>query len=350
MAPSFSNGENQGIVIPPLQAYVRELRRKYPNLKISILALHFPFTSQPYEWNGCTVYPVNAANGNILLRPFYWLKAFRLLKKIHQTQTVDLVQSFWLHEPALIAQRFASKNQIPHVATLMGQEAKPSNRYLRFLSLASSQLVCLSEFQKAVFESHSPHPVNAVIPFGISDLDPDLLPPSKNRTIDLIAVSSLIPLKRMDLFIEAIEEVKKNLIDIQVLIVGKGILYDLLQQKIDDSGLSKNVRLTGQLDRKTCMETMNSSRIFVHTSVYEGQGYAVLEALAMGCEVVSMNESFFCTHPAFSYVKTKEALVSKILDLLNQKNVPREKVVPITMLETLQAYERLFQESGISFQ
>jgi glycosyltransferase involved in cell wall biosynthesis len=350
VAPSFPKEENQGIVIPPLQLYVRELKRKFPSLKISILALHFPYQEDSYEWNGCSIYPVNAGNGPLLLRPLYWLKAFRILKKIHRACPIDLVHSFWLHEPAFIAQRFASKNSIPHLATLMGQDAKASNRYLRFLRLNKIRLVCLSQFQKSVFESHASHTIEAVIPFGISDLDTGMPALSQNRIVDVIAVSSLIPLKRLDILIECVRKLKEYKKDIRVLLVGGGPLQEELQNQINALDLSQHVQLTGQLDRKTCLEKMNTAKIFVHTSKYEGQGYVVNEALALGCQVVSLNESFDFTHPDFFLVKTKEALVAKVSELLKEEKFIRKSAIPFSMSDTLVAYQHVLLGIGKRFE
>jgi glycosyltransferase involved in cell wall biosynthesis len=350
VAPAFPRNEEDGIVIPPLQLYLAELTNKYPELKVSVIALHFPFTKITYIYNNCTVYPMNGQNGLIVFRLIIWLKAFFRLKKIHQETPVDCIHSFWYNEPAFLGEKMAKKLKVPIISTLMGQDAKKDNAYLKFIRSKSIVRVTLSTFQKSVFESNSKFGIDAVIPFGISELDRDLwsLKPSE-RTIDLICVSSLIPLKQVHLFISLLSGIKTKIPNIKAVVVGDGIFKRVIEDQIKHFDLEGNVTLLGRLPRKDCLSWMNRSKILVHTSEYEGQGYVLNEALALGCKVGALSKGLNIQNPNYFIAQDIQKLVTRVYDWLIDETVEYESQVPITMEETIENYEKLFQLSGMSF-
>jgi glycosyltransferase involved in cell wall biosynthesis len=123
----------------------------------------------------------------------------------------------------------------------MGQDAKKDNTYLKLIRSKSMSRVTLSEFQKKVFESHSKYKINEIIPFGISDLDGDLWKlKSEERTIDLICVSSLIPLKQVHLFISLVAGIKTKIPDIKAIVVGDGIFKRIIEDHIKQFELESN--------------------------------------------------------------------------------------------------------------
>jgi glycosyltransferase involved in cell wall biosynthesis len=68
--------------------------------------------------------------------------------------------------------------------------------------------------------------------------------------------------------------------------IGEGNLRPLLAQKIDKSGLQKQVKLTGLVERDTVFEHFVQADLFISASWGEGLPVAVLEAMACGCPVL----------------------------------------------------------------
>jgi glycosyltransferase involved in cell wall biosynthesis len=350
IAPAFAHNEEDGIIIPPLQLYLAELTNKYPDLIVSVIALHFPFTKIPYRFNNCSVYPMNGHNGFVLFRPYIWLKTLSRLKKIHRETPIDCIHSFWYNEPALLGERMAKQIDVPHLSTLMGQDAKKDNTYLKLIRSKSMSRVTLSAFQKKVFESHSKYKINEIIPFGISDLDGDLwqLKPEE-RSLDLICVSSLIPLKQVHLFISLVAGIKTKIPDIKAIVVGDGIFKKIIEDHIKHFELEDNVKLLGKLPRKECLEWMNKSKILVHTSEYEGQGYVLNEALALGCKVAALSTSLEIENDHYYIAPDLQKLVTQVYEWLIDEAVEYESQVPVKMSDTVSNYEQLLQISGVSF-
>jgi glycosyltransferase involved in cell wall biosynthesis len=287
---------------------------------------------------------MNGKNGSFLLRPMVWLRTRSIIKKIHQETPINLVHSFWYNEPAFLGEQMSKKLKVPHISTLMGQDAKKENSYLKFIRSKTMIRVTLSEFQKSVFESNSTYRIDAVIPFGISKLDSDLwsLQPQK-RTVDLICVSSLIPLKQVHLFISIVASIKSKLPNIKAVVVGDGLYRRVLEDQIIHFGLEENVTLLGKLPRKECLSWMNQSKILVHTSEYEGQGYVLNEALALGCKVGTLSKGLEVHHPDFFIANDLQNLVNGLYHWLLNHELVYEYQVPLSMEDTIEKYRLIYE-------
>jgi len=80
--------------------------------------------------------------------------------------------------------------------------------------------------------------------------------------------------------------------NIQLLFAGGGMLRDELQEFIDENSLTKNVRITGWLNREEILNLLSSAKVFIHPSITskgrtEGMPNGILEAVAMNLPVIS---------------------------------------------------------------
>jgi glycosyltransferase involved in cell wall biosynthesis len=71
------------------------------------------------------------------------------------------------------------------------------------------------------------------------------------------------------------------------VIAGEGPLEATLKEEAKKLGL-RNIRFTGLVAHSQVLELMNNTKIFLHTSVYEGSSSAMIEALYSGCKVIAM--------------------------------------------------------------
>lgn len=128
-----------------------------------------------------------------------------------------------------------------------------------------------------------------IIPNGISSDKIDAVRPSVERS-DLIFVGRLIPEKHVDVLIDAVALLAAHIPDIRCLVIGDGPEREYLEQKSRLSGLGSHVAFTGILPRsRDVIAYLKSSRVFVFPSTREGFGIAVLEALACGLPVVTID-------------------------------------------------------------
>jgi glycosyltransferase involved in cell wall biosynthesis len=165
---------------------------------------------------------------------------------------------------------------------------------------------------------------------------------SITKDIDIMAAGSLIPLKRYDLLIEIIAEIKKQRTTLTALLAGDGPMRSSLQQQINNAGLEQSVALSGELPYQEIIKKMQQSKIFLHTSSYEGFGCVCLEALAAGASVISFTQPMKQLPVNWYVVTTKEEMIGRTLQLLN--NAPTTTILrDYTIEETVLKIGELFQ-------
>jgi len=100
-------------------------------------------------------------------------------------------------------------------------------------------------------------------------------------------VSKLWEGKGHNVLIDAFKEIKKDLNDAKLIIVGEGYLEDELKSYTEELGLKDSVIFTGF--RSDVSEVMACFDISVLPSFFEGMGRVLLEAMAMTIPVVASN-------------------------------------------------------------
>jgi len=169
----------------------------------------------------------------------------------------------------------------------MGQDVFPKNRYRKWLRFSRMTLTAPSQRAADIFFQTNQIRVSHVIPIGI---DPEKFPLKAGQPyadIDVLGVGSLIPLKNYRVFIELIGGLVADFPNLNSVIVGEGGERAELARMIREKSLEKNVRLAGELPRNKVLAMMKRSRVLLHPSTYESQGYVLYEALASGLTTVS---------------------------------------------------------------
>lgn len=106
-------------------------------------------------------------------------------------------------------------------------------------------------------------------------------------TIDLIMTGRLVPVKRIDVFLQALKLVTDKLPDVTAAIVGAGELHDGLHKLAADLGIDCNVSIVGYQD--DLISWLQKSKIFVLTSDSEGLSLSMIEAMMCGLPAVVSN-------------------------------------------------------------
>lgn len=103
----------------------------------------------------------------------------------------------------------------------------------------------------------------------------------------IAAAGNLVPGKAFDHLVRAIRRVVDACQDVMLVIAGEGPERAALEMSIKDSGLSANVLLPGALTREQMVSLLSAATAFAHSSLSEGFGNVILEAMAMNCAVVA---------------------------------------------------------------
>lgn len=110
----------------------------------------------------------------------------------------------------------------------------------------------------------------------------------KESCLKLLAVGKLKEVKNHMMLLKAINALKEK--NIRLIIVGEGELKSQLQEYIDNNNINHLVKLFGF--SKDVTPFYNSADIFVHTSLSEGFGNVIVEALEFGLPVITTD----CPH------------------------------------------------------
>lgn len=335
LTPGFPENEADTTCIPALQIYVKALKQ-ISGFDVTVITFHYPDKKKSYLWNGI---PVIALGGSSrLAKLLLWKRASRILKELHQQKKISVLHSFWLGECALIGNWFAQKKNIPHLTTLMGQDALKQNGYAKILPIKKMKLITLSEFhQQTFFQNHKVS--TEIIPWGITRED---FPESNEKTIDIIGVGSLIPLKNYQLFIEVIAELNQ-IQPIKAVLIGDGVLKSELEQKIQSLNLENVLQVKGELEYSETLHELSKAKILLHPNTYESFGLVFAEALQSKTMIVSRKTG--CNFATENWVTatTKEEMITACLNLLKTE-FSQTIQNPFLSSKTVVAYIKLYDK------
>ena len=102
---------------------------------------------------------------------------------------------------------------------------------------------------------------------------------------DIIYLGRLTYQKNPIRLIKIIKELTKNNRDLKVAIVGDGDMYSEVKNKIVELKLENNIKMYGFISNP--YKILNSSKIMIMTSRYEGTPMCALEAISCGLPIVS---------------------------------------------------------------
>ena len=336
LTPGFPSDENDSTCIPPLQEFLINFKSRFTLSKFTIITLHYPYQKKNYSWHGIPIISL-AGKNKWLTKPYLWYKTVYRAKKINRIESVTLVHSIWLGECALIGNILSNKFGCPHLCTLMGQDVRSSNKYVRLLKNKNIKIVSISKNQSVQFNKIIKKNVNKIIPWGIN------YHPTNNlvRDIDILAVGSLIPLKNYSLLITLVEKITAINREIKCKLVGSGPEESKLKQMVVEKGLINNIEFIGQLARTEVFKLMQRSKIFIHPSKFEGSGFVFAEALVNGMNIISFNVGCACSNPKWFIAMDEEDFIRIAKKLITSKL----DFIPVNLFplsETVEHYASLY--------
>lgn len=340
LSPGFPESEGDTTCLPPKQAFVKAVNRVRPDIKIIIIAFQYPFFKKNYSWFGNEVIALGGRSRGKSARLITWLRAWLYLRKIMKHHHVTGLLSFWATESALVGKRFAKFHHLRHLTWISGQDAKENNRYVKWIRPAADELVAMSDFLRKEFLANHHILPAFTIPIGV---DPSAFPstPAK-RDIDLMGAGSLISLKQFGVFVEVVNELRKKFPFMKCMICGKGPEQDKLEVMIHGFHLEDHLTLTGELPQPEILALMQRTKIFLHTSAYEGFGSVCIEALYAGAQVVSFVRPMDSWISQWYIVQDKEEMIERIITLLSDDQLEYRSVLPWSMDDSAKKMMQLF--------
>jgi glycosyltransferase involved in cell wall biosynthesis len=340
--PGFPVNEQDVNCIPILQSYILHYYKLnvIQDVKISVITFQYPFQKRYYQWNNINVYAIGGANKKGLNRIHTWLQVLHCFKQLNKTNKVTAIHSFWLTQCAFVGQLVSSLFKIKHISTIVGLDTMPGNKYLKFINFKKTTTIALSGFVAKKFQETTNKEVQAVISIGL-DTESFTSSVSTNPGIDILGVGNLHAVKNYSLFIEIVEELVKTYPHIQSMIIGNAEEFQMLKKMIDAKELTNNINLVGELPRHKVLEIMADSKLFLHPSIHEGQGYVFAEALYSGMTVVAFKVGNLVKSERVILCENKMQMIES-LTLLLDKRLERERVLMQDIQETVSEFNNLY--------
>lgn len=343
LSPGFPANESDSTCVPPQQIFVKNLKQNFHDIHIVVMAFEYPFQQDEYDWYGVSVMAFAGSNKGKFVRINNWRRTWTRLKQLNKQFELIGLLSFWMGDCAFIGDRFAKKFGLKHFCWLLGQDARAGNKYVSWIKPGENSLIALSDFIAAEFYRNYGITPEYIIPPGI---DPLLFADfnTGKREIDILGAGSLISLKQYDVFVKIIHKLKQSFPDIKAVICGGGPEKDRIKALIGQFRLEDNVQLAGILPHDKVLQLMENTKVFLHTSAYEGFGIVCLEALYAGAKVVSFVRPMNISIRNWHHSDDQKDMVKKIMELLESEG-DNEQLYPYAISESTKAMMRLFDHN-----
>jgi len=186
--------------------------------------------------------------------------------------------------PVVISCRGSQVNIRPH---LPGQDAYVSG--LRETLQEAAAVHCVSEDIQQAAQAYGLDPEKAVIIHPA--VDPDFFKPLNarphNKQFKIISTGSLIWRKGYEYLLMALKRLIDKGVDAELHILGEGYMQQPILFTIHDLGLTGRVYMHGRVTPEEVREHLQTSDVFMLSSLSEGISNAVLEAMSCSLPVVS---------------------------------------------------------------
>ncbi len=110
---------------------------------------------------------------------------------------------------------------------------------------------------------------------------------TRSSKLRLVSTGNLAEKKNQKFLIEVANLLRKQSVDFSLKLLGEGENRELLQRKITELGLEGFVFLLGNVSNVA--EHLAQSDIYVHSATYEPLGLALIEAMAAGLPVITLD-------------------------------------------------------------
>ncbi len=268
----------------------------------------FRFSQVPLEEtiDGITVYHPRYFLTPRILRSLYgffmFISLYRFIRQIDRQFPFDLIDAHFLYPDGVAAVAIARRLNKKIILNARGTDVNwyPKFRIIRqlicyALRKADAVTAVSENLREGIGKLGVACGQVAVIPNGIDTNTFCFRPREEARRLlnftdnrrTVLAVGHLLEAKGFHLLIQALRYIQGD--DIQLVIIGEGEFKNQLQQLIDEGNMREKVKLVGERPQSEVALWYAAADVFCLASLREGRPNVVLEAMACGTPVVSMN-------------------------------------------------------------
>ncbi|RMF05942.1 glycosyltransferase family 1 protein [Candidatus Woesearchaeota archaeon] len=337
--------------------------------KIKIIPLRAAFRRNPRKSNSI----------NRILTPFVFMfQAVKAGRRELKRKRYDLLWSVFSVPSGVAGSVLSRESGIPHAVTTIGTDVyEPTKWYSPHRNLIYGWIVrqvlkrahlitAISEdIRKKVIRYFNPdRPVITAhigfTPFPFKKVRREKLGLEKNAYY-LIYVNRIVPRKGHKYLLEALSRIKDE--NIKLIVVGEGPEKEKLRELAKELHVEKRVVWTGYVSEEKKWQHLTASDLYVSSSLHEGFGINILEAMHAGLPVVSTNkggQTDFLEEGKNALLvapKSPEELCSAILKLRKDNKLAKEmakqnkeKAKALTTHACANNYLRLFKRIALNGQ
>ncbi len=221
-----------------------------------------------------------------LPKKLFFIYSFIKILLLGINNKIDLIISIYFYPYGLITSIIQKIIGIPVVHFLTGTDLKriiESKKDFRRLSLGN-KIVVRGENSKKSLQTRGIKKNKILVLSNYFKIDRKPII-SETKKYDIIFVGYLRELKRLDLFIEIISRVSKQISNLKCKIVGDGPMRDKLKLEVKNRGLDETIHFFDY--QKDVYYHLQNSKMFLLTSESEGLPMAIIEAMYCGLPVVT---------------------------------------------------------------
>jgi glycosyltransferase involved in cell wall biosynthesis len=230
----------------------------------------------------------------------YVFSAFAALVRLARTYDYDVYHFYFGLPTGILALYVHFVLRKPYVLALRGSDVpgydetkwfmRPLHAMLRPLSRMlwrnASSVTVLTKHLQELAQRTLPDLSSVIIGNGVdSERFPSRPRDSRSTRIRLICVCRLVSRKGLEFLVEAMQELKRDGITLDI--VGSGPEQQRLAEQIRSRGLGDHIRLTGYVGSEHLHRYYHQADVFVLPSLSESFGQVLLEAMSSGLPIVA---------------------------------------------------------------
>jgi len=209
-------------------------------------------------------------------------------------ERANIIHAHWWVPSGMIALGVSKLSGKPYIVTSHGSDVFILRKFAFLKPLArivfenANAITVVSNSIKSILIEDfgvSPHKISVFpMPFDLSTFYPTPVP--KIEKMIILSIGRLIELKGYNYLIEAMGILKKKGMKIKLTIIGEGTEEKSLKEKIQSLGLNENIEILPFKPKADLNYFYNLCDVFVLSSVKEGLGVVLLEAMSCGKPVI----------------------------------------------------------------
>jgi len=254
----------------------------------------------------------------------------------HRTSRFDVIHGFWALPCGVLAVFLGRGLGVRSVVSFLGGETAnlPGIGYgtmrswkTRVATLWAARradvLHLLTLFQKSGLANYqAPRPNMFVVPFGIDTRLFKQKPRRLSRPLRILHVANLTEVKDQETLLRTIALLRRTL-PVRLRIVGPDFLEGSIHKLVKSLGIGDAVEFTGFVPNRRIVRHYQWAHLYLQTSLHEGQGMSVMEAMASGTVVCGTHTGILSDLPAECRVtvppEQPEMLAEAVLNLIHDK-------------------------------